>query len=80
MMKFINYIQYTCTLLALSSVFIVALMRLFECETDIYQACALIFPSLLASLWICDILWDISNYLKNNERNRSKKKTLRDYK
>ena len=78
MMKFINYIQYTCTLLALSSVFIVALMRLFECETDIYQACALIFPSLLASLWICDILWDISNYLKNNERNRNKKKTLRD--
>ena len=78
MMKFIEYIQYTCTLLALSSVFIVALMRLFECETDIYQACALLFPSLLASLWICNILCDISDYLKDNYRNGSKKKTLRD--
>lgn len=52
MMKFIETIQYFCALLSLSSVFIVALLRLFECETDDYWFYILVFISIFASQYI----------------------------
>ena len=78
MMKFIEYIQYLCAVIALSFVFIVVMMKAFEIDAHNHWSKALVFPCGFASVWICNVLYDVSNYLKNNERNRSKKKTLRD--
>lgn len=77
-MKFIEYIQYLCAVIALSFVFIVAMMQVFEIDVHNRWAIALTFPSGAASAWICNVLYDISDYLKDNYRNRGKKKTLRD--
>ena len=78
MMKFIEYIQYLCVLIVLSFVFLGAMMQVFEIDVNNRWAMALIFPSGVASGWICNVLCDISDYLKDNYRNGSEKKTLRD--
>ena len=78
MLKFIEGIQGLCELIGLSLVFFGAMMQVFEIDVNNRWATALIFPSGVASAWICNVLYDISDYLKDNYRNGSKKKTLRD--
>ena len=78
MLKFIEGIQCLCALIVLSLVFFGAMMQVFEIDVNNRWAMALIFPSSFASAWICNVLCDISDYLKDNYRNGSKKKTLRD--
>ena len=78
MLKFIEFIQYLCVLIDLSFVFFGAMMQVFEIDVNNRWAMTLIFPSGVASAWICNVLYDISDYLKDNYRNGSKKKTLRD--
>ena len=78
MVKFIECIEHICAVIALSCVFIVAMMQVLEIDVNNRWAMALIFPSCVASAWICNVLCDISDYLKDNYRNGSKKKTLRD--
>lgn len=78
MLKFIEYIRYFCAVIVLSFVFFGAMMQVFEIDFNNRWATALIFLSVTASAWICNVLYDISDYLKDNYRNGSKKKTLRD--
>ena len=78
MLKFIEGIQSLCALIVLSFVFFGAMMQVFEIDFNNRWATALIFPSGVASAWICNVLCDISDYLKDNYRNGSEKKTLRD--
>lgn len=78
MLKFIEGIQCLCALIVLSLVFFGTMMQVFEIDVNNRWAMALIFPSGVASVWICNVLYDISDYLKDNDRNGSKKKTLRD--
>lgn len=76
MLKFIESIQYLCAVIALSCVFIVAMMQVFEIDAHNCWVSALVVLSSVASGWICNVLYDISDYLKDNDRNGSKKKTL----
>lgn len=78
MLKFIKFIQYLCVSIVLSFVFLWAMMQVLEIDVNNRWATALIFPSGVASAWICNVLCDISDYLKDNYRNGSEKKTLRD--
>ena len=78
MLKFIEGIQSLCALIVLSLVFFGAMMQVFEIDFNNRWATALIFPSGVASAWICNVLSDISDYLKDNYRNGSEKKILRD--
>lgn len=78
MLKFIEGIRYLCAVIVLSFVFFGAMMQFFEIDFNNRWAAALTFPSVTASAWICNVLCDISDYLKDNYRNGSEKKTLRD--
>ena len=78
MMKFIENMQYLCAVIVLSFVFFGAMMQVFEIDFNNRWAPPLIFPRVVASARICTASCGISDYLKDNYRNGSEKKTLRD--
>lgn len=76
MVKFIECIEHICAVIALSCVFIVAMMQVLEIDAHNCWVSALVVLSCVASGWICNTLYYIYDYLKDNDRNGSKKKTL----